>query len=79
MISGITGDVIIHKFEKVSVKLCLEPAPKIISTAHKQVRAEPEQARQFQVIDEVCVPSVPDMSSAGDFIVKERVDAVDHI
>jgi hypothetical protein len=78
LISGITGDVIIRKFEKVSVKLCLEPAPKIISTAHKQVRAEPEQARQFQVIDEVCVPSVPDMSSAGDFIVKERVDAVEH-
>ncbi len=64
IISGVTGDVVIGKFEKSSVKLDLEVAPESYSTAcAKFFLVEPEQTRQPQVSDDGYVSNSADRSS----------------
>jgi len=77
IVNGVTGGVIVSKFEKTSVKLDLEAAPESFSTTHTRFfRAEPEQTRQPQVPDEAYVSSSTSKSPAGNLIVEEKVNTV---
>jgi hypothetical protein len=77
IVNGVTGGVIVSKFEKTSVKLDLEAAPESFSTTHTRFfRAEPEQTRQLQVPDEAYVSSSTSKSPAGNLIVEEKVNTV---
>jgi len=73
IINGVTGNVVIDKFEKASVKLDLEPAPEIVSPTHKQFLTETNQRRQPQISGDVYVSSSTGMSSARN-LIGERVD-----
>jgi hypothetical protein len=77
IVNGVTGGVIVSKFEKTSVKLDLEAAPESFSTTHTRFfRAEPEQTRQPQVPDEAYGSSSTSKSPAGNLIVEEKVNTV---
>jgi hypothetical protein len=76
-INGVTGDVVIGKFEKASAKLDLRPTPEIFSTAHTQVQTETNQTRQPKVNDDVYVSSATGMRSARN-LVEKRVDTAGH-
>jgi len=77
IINGVTGGVVIGKFEKASVKLDLEASPEIFSTVHtKFFRAEPQQRRKLQVRDDAHVSNSADTSPHRNLVVEERVDRV---
>ncbi len=77
IVNGVTGGVIVSKFEKTSVKLDLEAVPESFSITHTRFfRAEPEQTRQPQVPDEAYVSSLTSKSPAGNLIVEEKVNTV---
>jgi hypothetical protein len=79
IVNGVTGGVVVGKFEKSSVKLDLESAPASFSTMQTRLfRAELEQPRQRQpqVPDDAYVSSSTSKSPAGNLVVKERVNPV---
>ena len=80
IINGVTGGVVVGKFEKASVKLDLEAAPESTSTMQTQFfRAEPEQPQQPpepQVPDDAYVSSSTNKSPAGNLVVEEKVNTV---
>jgi len=77
IVNGVTGGVVIGKFEKASVKLDIEVAPESFSTTHTRFfRAEPEQTRQPRVPDDAYVSSSTSKSPAGNLVVEEKVNTV---
>ena len=82
IINGVTGSVLVGKFEKASVKLNLEAAPESISpTQARFFRAEPVQMqqplqREAQVPENAYVSSSISKSLAGNLIVEEKVNTI---
>jgi hypothetical protein len=77
IINGVTGGVVIGKFERASVKLDLEACPEIFSTVHtKFFGAEPQQRRKLQVREHAHVSNLADTTPHRNLVVEERVDRV---
>ena len=77
VINGITGVVVIGKFEKTSVKLDSETAPESFTTTKPRFfQTAPEQTQQPQVPDDLYVSSSTNKRPDGHLSVEETVNTV---
>jgi hypothetical protein len=74
LINGVTGGVVIGKFEKTSTKLDLETSPENpVPMQTRSFRAEPERA---QVRDEAYVSNLTSKNLAENLVVEERMETI---